>query len=247
MAVCHVCRKRYLLRPLNRRLAIPEYRAVIGFWPWVPIRVCDQCVAAHDRNFKERLALLAPDVMENDEPVAQRVCLACAATESAGSWQEAAKWVDAAGHPARRAKFRLCRQHADLPYADGIVVSTNLADAQRLGAVLDELPTVGGEILERVEGWRPPAGRGPAGAIDFTPDQGHADAADATFRFWQEAPPGLDAKAAWLGPIRKDYRLRYRLDLVRDLIGGRRETLTVIRTASDRYTTYRTVAAAPRG
>ena len=87
----------------------------------------------------------------------------------------------------------------------------------------------------------------PAGAIDFTPDQGHADAADATFRFWQEAPPGLDAKAAWLGPIRKDYRLRYRLDLVRDLIGGRRETLTVIRTASDRYTTYRTVAAASRG
>jgi len=38
MAVCHVCRKRYLLRPLNRRLAIPEYRAVIGFWPWVSIR-----------------------------------------------------------------------------------------------------------------------------------------------------------------------------------------------------------------
>ena len=246
MAVCYVCKKRYLLRSLNRRLAIPEYRAVIGFWPWVPVRVCDQCVTAHDRSFKERLALLALDVMENDEPVARRVCLACAATDSDGPWQEASKWVDAAGHPARRAKFHLCRAHADLAYADGIVVSTNLTDTRRMGAVLDELPIVGGEILERVEGWRPPDGRGPAGTLDFTADRRHAEAVEAALRFWLDAPPDLDAKAAWLGPIRKDYRLRYRLDLVRDRVGGRREMLTVIRTASDRYTTYRTIVAVPR-
>jgi len=226
---------------LNRRLAIPEYRAVIGFWPWVSIRVCDACVEAHDRDFRERLALLAPDVLENDEPVAQRVCLACAATESDGRWQEASKWVDAAGRPARRAKFHLCRRHADLPYVDGIIVPTNLTDGRRMAAVLEELPLVSGDILQRVEGWRPPSGRGPPGAADFTPDLTPADAADAATRFWQEAPPGLDAKAAWLGPVRKDYRLRYRLDLGRDMTGGRRETLTVVRAASDRFATYRTV------
>jgi hypothetical protein len=50
-----------------------------------------------------------------------------------------------------------------------------------------------------------------------------------------------------MGPVRKDYRMRYRLDLVRDTAAGRRETMTVIRTALDRFTTYRTISAVSRG
>lgn len=247
MAVCHVCKKRYLVRRLNRRLAIPEYRAVIGFWPWLAVRVCDRCVEAHDRDFRERLALLAPDILENDEPVVRRACLACATVAADGPWTEGSKWVDAAGRPVRRARFYLCPRHADLAYVDGIIVSSNLTDARRLGTVLDELPTVGAAILERVEGWRPPQGKGPPGATDFTPGQTHAEAVDAALRFWQDAPDSLDARAAWMGPVRKDYRMRYRLDLVRDTAAGRRETMTVIRTALDRFTTYRTISAVSRG
>jgi hypothetical protein len=245
MAVCHVCKKRHVARGLNRRLAIPEYRAVIGFWPWVPVRVCDECVVAHDRDFRERMALLAPDVVENDEPVSRQVCLACAAVEAAGPWTECSKWVDAAGRPARRARFHLCPPHADLAYVDGIIVSSNLTDGRRLGAVLDELPAVGAAILERVEGWHPPSGQGPPGALDFTPDRTRAETVEAALRFWHSASDNLDAKAAWMGPVRKDYRMRYRLDLVRDTAAERRETMTVIRTAPDRFTTYRTVSAVP--
>jgi hypothetical protein len=247
MAVCHICKRRYLLRGLNRRLAIPEYRAVIGFWPWVPVRVCDRCVKAYDRNFRERLALLAPDVLENDEPIVQRVCLVCAAVDTDRLWAEASKWVDGAGRPARRARFYLCLEHATRPYADGLVVATNLTGTEAMAAVIEELPVAGGDLLARIEGWRPPSGRGPAGAVDFMPERGRLETVDAATRFWQDTPGGLEAKAAWLGPIRKDYRMRYRLDLVRESVGGRRETFSVVRTAPERFATYVARSPAARG
>jgi len=243
MARCDACKERFLLKGLNRRLAIPEYRAMIGIWPWIPVRVCDACLEAHDRDFLERLRLLAPQVLENDEPIVGHVCLACGAVESADGWREASKWLDAAGRPVRRARFHLCGKHAGAVYIDGIVVSPNLSSAERLAEALDELPAAGADLLERVEGWRPGEAAGPAGATHFKPDLSRDAAAAEAFRFWQEAPAGLEAKAAWMGPVRKDYRMRYRLDLVRDFSDGRRESLVVVRTTPDRFAVFRTETA----
>ncbi|MGB2802763.1 MAG: hypothetical protein WBD52_10700 [Phycisphaerae bacterium] len=243
MARCDICKERFLLKGLNRRLAIPEYRAMVGIWPWIPVRVCDACLEAHERDFLDRLRLLAPQVLENDEPIVGHVCLACGAVESSGSWREASKWLDAAGQPVRRARFHLCDKHAGAVYIDGIVVSSNFLSAERLAEALDELPAAGADLLARVEGWRPGEAAGPAGATHFKPDLSR-DAAAEAFRFWQEAPAGLEAKAAWMGPVRKDYRMRYRLDLVRDFSDGRRESLILVRTAPAEWMTY-TMSAIP--
>lgn len=239
MPTCDVCKKP-LAAGASRRLAIPEYRAMTGFWPWIEIAVCPDCLEVHDRDFLERLRLLAPDVLENDEPVVGEVCLACGSLEPEGPWAEASKWVDAAGKPTRRAAFRLCPKHADRVYIDGILVGSNLTGGDAMRGVLGELPTVGADLLARVEGWRPGTGTGPAGAEDFAPDRTTDGALAAALAFWEASPPGMRAKAARLGPVRKDYRLRYRLDLMRDDAAGRRETFTVVRTAPDRFATYRT-------
>jgi hypothetical protein len=236
MPACDVCKATKASKDLAHRLAIPEYRVLIGYWPWVELEVCGTCLEAHDRDFLERLRLLAPDVLENDEPIVGQVCLACG-TLTADAWAEGSKWLDASGRPTRRATFRLCGTHRHQTYIDGIVVASNLGTATALGAVLDELPAVGEDLLGRVEGWA--ADKGPPGAEDFTPERTRDRALAAALAFWQAAPDGLEAKGAWLGPIRKDYRLRYRLDLARDLSGGRRETLTVVRTASGHFATYR--------
>jgi len=201
--------------------------------------VCDECLEAHARDFLDRLRLLALQVLENDEPIVGRVCLACGAMESAGDWHEASKWLDAAGQPVRRARFRLCDNHAGAVYIDGIVVASNFSSAERLAEALDELPAAGADLLERVEGWRPGEESGPAGTTHFQPDLSRDAAAAEAFRFWREAPAGLEAKAAWMGPVRKDYRMRYRLDLVRDYSDVRRESLIIMRTGPDEWTTYR--------
>jgi len=252
MAVCAVCAKRHLFQGMNRRLAIPEYRAMTGFWPWAETRVCDGCLEEYDRSFVERLRLLAPRVLENDEPISRQVCLVCGTVESAGPWHEVSKWVNRLDRPARHTSFYLCQRHSDFSYADGIVVSSNLKDAGRMAAVLDELPMVGGDLLARVEGWRPEDGRGPPGASDFAAGKTRDEAARLAIEFWQKEPEDLKARAAWLGPVRKDYRMRYRLDVVRDCLtggrqpgSGRRETLLVLRTAVDRFILYRTTADAP--
>jgi hypothetical protein len=251
MATCAVCRKRSFLRPLHRRLAIPEYRAMTGFWPWLQVRVGPECVDAYDRDFLERLRLLAPQVLENDEPIVGRVCLACGRVDAAGPWRKASKWIDSCGRPVRRATFHLCREHAGAVYVEGIVVSSNLAG--RMGEVLDELPAVPGDLLDRVEGWRPQAGwrlslasrlARPAGAETFADALTRQEAVALADRFWSETGD-LEARAAWLGPVRKDYGLRYRLDLARDLAAGRRDVLVVLRTAPDRFAAYRTHAARP--
>jgi hypothetical protein len=242
MAVCDVCKKKQSGR-LARRLAIPEYRAMTGIWPWQPVEVCAECEPAHDRDFRERLGLLAPQVLENDEPVVERVCLACGAVDPDDAWPESAKWIDADGQPTRRARFYLCDAHRDTAYVDGIIVSTNLSDTARMAAVVEELPTVAGDVLARVEGWRPEEGAAPAGSVDFAPARSPGEALAAAMAFWQACPADLDARAAWMGPVRRDYRLRYRLDLVRDFKDGRRETFTLIRTAPERIATYRVMIA----
>jgi hypothetical protein len=239
MAQCDVCKKRSPGHGLNRRLAIPEYRAMVGIWPWIPVRVCDACMETHERDFLDRLRLLAPQVLENDEPIVAPVCLACGAVTSPGGGREASKWLDAAGRPVRRARFHLCGKHAGAVYVDGVMVSSNFSSAERLAEALDELPAAGADLLARVEGWRPGEAAGPAGARYFKPDLSRDAAAAEAFRFWQEAPAGLEAKAAWMGPVRKDYRMRYRLDLVRDFSAGRRESLILMRTGPDKWTTYR--------
>jgi len=244
MARCDACKERFLLKGLNRRLAIPEYRAMVGIWPWIPVRVCDACLEAHERDFLDRLRLLAPQVLENDEPIVAPVCLACGAVASSGGWHEASKWLDAAGRPVRRARFHLCGRHAGAVYIDGIVVSSNFSSAERLAEALDELPAAGADLLERVEGWRPGEAAGPAGATHFKSDLSRDAAAAEAIRFWQEAPAGLEAKAAWMGPVRKDYRMRYRLDLVRNYSDGRRESLILVRTGPAEWTTY-TMSAIP--
>jgi hypothetical protein len=245
MSTCASCGNRFFLRRLSRRLAIPEYRAMTGFWPWTSVSVCDACLEGYDREFTERLHLLAPQVLENDEPVAEPVCLSCGTVNSPGPWREASRWIRLDGRPTRRATFYLCSRHGDLPYVEGIVVSSNLKALAPMKSVLTELPTVGGDLLERVEHWRPETGQGPAGGLDFTAGLRIDQAAQATLDYWQAAPEGMEARAAWLGPIRKDYRMRYRLDLVRDFPTGRREVLTVVRTALDRFTTYRKLHKPP--
>ena len=243
MAVCDICDTRYLFRPLNARLDIPEYRAMTGFWPWGKVRVCDACLADYDREFTERLRLLAPDVLENDEPVAEEVCLACGTIDSHGRWHLVSRWVGAENLPARRASAHLCHRHKDLPYVEGIVVSSNLLDVERMESVLGELPAAGGDLLARVEGWRvAQATSGPPGAMDFTPGRKRDAVARFALEFWKAKPDGLDAKAAWLGPVRKDYRLRYRLDMVRDFATPQRETLSIVRIGRDLFATYRTMA-----
>jgi len=242
MATCDLCKTTAAAKHLHPRLAVPEYRAMTGFWPWVELTVCEACLEAHDRDFLERLRLLAPDVLENDEPIVGEVCLVCGRTEPKTPWVEASKWVDAEGNPTRRSVFRLCPAHAKEVYVDGVIVSSNLVDEAAMGQVLAELPTVGADMLARIEGWRPNDTTGPAGASDFTTDRTAAEATRAAFDFWAAATPGLKAKAAWLGPIRKDYRMRYRLDLVRDHAAGRREMLSIVRTGRDQFATYRTTA-----
>jgi hypothetical protein len=206
------------------------------------VRVCDACLHDYDRDFLERLRLLAPQVIENDEPISEPVCLVCGTVEPAGPWHEGSKWIGGDGAPARQARFRLCHKHRDAAFVEGIVIASNLTDAKRLRAVLDELPAVGGSLLERIEHWRPEDGRGPADAADFAASRTRDEAAEAAFEFWKTAPPEVEARGAWMGPVRKDYRLRYRLDLARDSSGGRRETLGLVRLGSDRFAVYRTAA-----
>jgi hypothetical protein len=245
MAVCEVCGTRYLFRPLNRRLDIPEFRSMTGVWPWLAVRVCDACLDKYDREFIERLRLLAPDVLEKGEPIVEHVCMACGSVDPAAQWSEASRWVDAGGRNARRARFFLCGHHTRTAYAEGVVVASNLTDLRQMKLVLDELPAVGGPMLERIEHWRPDEAKGPAGALDFAIGRTRDDAAEHALEYWQASPEGLEARGAWLGPIRKDYRMRYRLELVRDMNDGRRETLVVVRLGNDRFATYRLERPAP--
>jgi hypothetical protein len=229
-----------MFRRLRRLLAVPEYRAMTGVWPWVAVPVCDACLDDYEREFTERLRLLAPQVLENDEPVVEKVCMACGAQESRGPWHQASRWVGRGGLPVRRATFYLCHPHRDVPYVEGIVVSTNLTDARRMQAVLDELPAAGANLLQRVERWSPDEDKPPPESLDFEMFRTRDQAADDALAFWKATPEGLAAKAAWLGPVRKDYRLRYRLDLVRDYGTGRREMFIVVRLGVNRFATYRT-------
>ncbi len=238
MAICDVCKEKLRRKEELHRLAIPEYRAMTGVWAWVPVRVCPGCVEAYDRDFLERLRLLAPQVLENDEPITQRVCLACGSVESDAPFRQVSKWTDAEGEPVRRATFYLCSDHADAVYIEGVVVSSNLAGRAR--EVVTELPLAGDDLLERVEGWRPGSDAGPEGAEDYREDLSEADAADAVEAFWAARPEGLEAQAAWLGPVRKDYRMRYRLDVVRD-VADRRETRVVLRARPEAFAVYRVV------
>ena len=59
MPACDVCKARKASKDLAPRLAIPEYRVLIGYWPWVQVEVCAVRLEAHDRDFLERLRLLA--------------------------------------------------------------------------------------------------------------------------------------------------------------------------------------------
>jgi len=239
MAQCDVCQAQTPRGRLHRRLAIPEYRSMIGFWPWLFIHVCDGCVTAHDRNLRERVHLLAPGVVENDEPIVRRVCLVCGEAETDVAWHQASKWLDARGRPVRRCTFTLCGEHAGAVYAEGVVVSSNLTGRQAMAALVDELPTVSPSIIERAEGWQPGAGSGPPDAEAFAPGLGRDEAARAALAYWQASPEGLEAKAAQMGPVRRDYRMRYRLDLIRDFADGRRERLVVMRTGPEAFATYR--------
>jgi len=247
MARCDICKREAPRGRLHRRLQIPEYRSMIGFWPWGFLRVCDDCVTAHERNLRERVLLLARDVVENDEPIVRRVCVACGKAETGEGWRQASKWLDAAGRPVRRCTFSLCGDHADVPYAEGIVVSSNLVGRALLARLVDELPTVSPSIVERAEGWHPGAGGGPEEAKDFAPGRPRDEAVDAALAWWLDAPNGLEAKAAWLGPVRRDYKMRYRLDLVRDFTDGRREALAVLRTGPEAFATYRLTGEAVVG
>jgi len=105
--------------------------------------------------------------------------------------------------------------------------------------VLDELPAAGGDLLGRIEGWRPGAGSGPAGAEGFEEGLSRDAAAKRALEFWQLRPEGLEARAAWMGPVRKDYAMRFRLDLARDFADGRRESLILVRTGPDALAVYR--------
>jgi hypothetical protein len=229
-----------MFRRLRRLLTVPEYRAMTGVWPWITEPVCDACLDDYEREFTERLRLLAPQVLENDEPVVEKVCLSCGAQESPGPWRQASRWVGRDNLPIRRAKFYLCNTHRDLPYVEGIVVSSNLMDVRRIRAVLDELPAAAPNLLQRVEQWSPEEGNPPPKGLDFEMFRTRDQAADDALAFWKATPEGIAAKAAWLGPIRKDYRLRYRLDMVRDYVTGRRESFIVVRLAVNRFATYRT-------
>ncbi len=240
MPTCDLCDRDVSRRDLVRRLAIPEYRAMTGVWPWHEIAVCPACVEVHDRDFLERVRLLAPQVLEHDEPIAADVCLACGTVSSPEGWTQAGTWVDSDGAPTRAPRFRLCAAHAEAVYIDGVVVASNLAG--RVGEVLAELPTAGADLLERVEGWRPGQGA-PAGATDVAADRADEEVRADVLAFWTARPEGLAARGAWLGPVRRDYRMRYRLDVVRDRADGTRETLVVVRTGPETFTTYRTARA----
>jgi len=247
MPQCNVCRRNTPQVRLHERLALPEYRSMIGFWPWITVRVCDGCVAAHDRNLRERVHLLARDVVENDEPIVRRVCVACGQADPDADWHEAAKWIDAAGAPTRRCRFYLCGAHARVPYAEGIVVSSNLTGPEPMAALVDELPTVSPSIVARAEGWHIGSGQGPAEAEAFAPDRSRNEALEAALAWWEASPDGLDAKSASLGPVRRDYKMRYRLDLVRDFDDGRRNTLAILRTSPEAFATYRLAGKAVTG
>ena len=155
------------------------------------------------------------------------------------AWHQASKWLDARGRPVRRCTFTLCGEHAGAVYAEGVVVSSNLTGRQAMAALVDELPTVSPSIIERAEGWQPGAGSGPPDAEAFAPGLGRDEAARAALAYWQASPEGLEAKAAQMGPVRRDYRMRYRLDLIRDFADGRRERLVVMRTGPEAFATYR--------
>ena len=247
MAECDICKTEVPRGRLHRRLQVPEYRSMIGFWPWVFIRVCDDCVTAHDRNLRERVHLLARDVVENDEPVVRRMCVACGEAETDVAWHQASKWLDAGGRPVRRCTFYLCGDHAGAVYAEGIVVSSNLAGREPLARLVDEVPTVSPSIVERAERWNPGAGGRPPEAEDFTPGRSRQETTEAALAWWLDAPDGLEAKAAWLGPVRQDYKMRYRLDLARDFADGRRQTLVVLRTGPETFATYRLAGEAVVG
>jgi len=247
MAVCDICKRETPRGRLHRRLQVPEYRSMIGFWPWLFIRVCDDCVTAHDRNLRERVHLLARDVVEGDEPIVRRVCVACGQAETDVAWRRASKWLDADGRPTRRCRFYLCGEHADVPYAEGIVVASNLAGRGPMAQLVAELPTVSPAIVERAEGWQVEAGGGPPGSGAFTADRPHDETVEAALAWWQATPDGLEAKGAWLGPVRRDYKMRYRLDLARDFADGRRETFVVLRTGPQTLATYRLAGKAVVG
>ncbi len=247
MAECDICKRAVPRGRLHRRLQLPEYRSMIGFWPWVFIRVCDDCVTAHDRNLRERVLLLARDVVENDEPVVRRVCAACGQAETDAAWHQASKWLDADGRPTRRCTFYLCGEHADAVYAEGIVVASNLTGIEAMARLVAELPTVSPAIIERAEGWHVGTAGGPPEAEAFTPEASADEAAHAALAWWQERPEGLQARGAWLGPVRRDYKMRYRLDLARDFADGRRETFALLRTGPDTLATYRLAGEAVTG
>ncbi|MDK1030508.1 MAG: hypothetical protein QGD94_00715 [Planctomycetia bacterium] len=244
MARCDICAEGGFGKRMHFRLAIPERRAMTGFWPWLRRRVCVKCLAQYDRRFLQRLKLLAPDVIADDEPVTQRVCLCCGTVKSVGRWREASKWVDGEGRPTRRARFSLCSSCSKKIYFDDIIVSSNLVDTRAMEELLEELPRAGAELLKRVEGWSPDdAESSAAGAEDFRTGLSLSETCRRAFDFWSGDSGRVAAKAAILGPRRRDYKLHYRLDLLRDMgeeeKAPKREQLCIVRTADEMFASYR--------
>lgn len=252
MGRCSRCGRKRFLRSFPRRLDIPELRAMVSHWPWHRVQICPACEPAFQREFDERLALLAPQAVAAEGDVTQGVCLMCGNQDPDAKMLQSARWTDAAGAPVAT-RFHVCPGCHGRLLVNNIVSAAELASAADLRALLPRLPEVGAELIKRNEGWSLAEGPGPEGSQELERDLSLETAAQKAHQFWA-APPvaiaetdGTPVRGATLlpdaaGAIRTRLELQWRT--------GRTDTpvavaLAVYRTSRG-YTLVR-YAARPAG
>ena len=238
MGRCSRCGRKRLLLGFPRRLAMPELRAMVSHWPWHRVEVCPRCAEAFQKEFAERLRLLAPDAVADEGEVTAEVCLLCGNQGADATCVESGRWVDASGR-AVATRFRVCDLCRGKVLVNSIVSAAELRSGADFEKLLRGLPEVSADLVQRTEGWSPAEGAGPAGSSGVERELGVEAAVNEAESFWSTTPEpiaeadGTPVRGATLKPDRHG-AIRTHLELL--WRSGRRDTsieaaLRVYRTA----------------
>jgi hypothetical protein len=220
MGQCSRCGRKRWLRKFAQRLAVPELRAMVSHWPWHHVEVCPDCEEAFGEEFRQRLRLLAPEVIAQEGDISEHVCLLCGDQTPGATYLHSGRWVDLTGRPVAT-RFSVCAQCQGKVIEGNVISVAELRSAAGMQKVLAALPEVNEDLVRRNEGWSLDEGPGPEGAANVARDLSLEEATRRTMAFWARPPreiteaPGEPIRGATLlpdssGAIRTHLDLRWR-------------------------------------
>ena len=199
MGQCSRCGRKRWLRKFPQRLAVPELRAMVSHWPWHRVEVCPDCEGTFGEEFRQRLCLLAPEVIAQEGDISERLCLLCGDQTPGATHLLSGRWVDPTGRPVAT-RFSVCSRCQGQVIACGIISVAELRSAADMQKVLTALPEVNEDLVRRTEGWSLAEGPGPEGAAAVVRDLSLEAAVGRAQDFWAKVP--AEIRKAGGEPIR---------------------------------------------